>query len=304
MPDATPAVTVVVPVYDGERTIAACLEALLAQDFAGPVELVVVDNRSTDATRQIVARYPVRLLEERRLQSSYAARNLGVARSLGRILAFTDADCEPAPDWLTRLTRALAADDACGVAGRIEPRRTAASAVERYQAGRALRAERAFAHPVLPFAQTANAAFPREVFERVGGFDPGLVFGGDLDFSWRVQRATGRTLAYAPDALVRHRHRTTYRGLFALYEKNALANCLLAGRYAHYAGYPRLRTAAYLARECACELAASVAAGEGSRDRLAAAVRHAGELSGWLRWHARAAGLPRIQTAGARWETA
>ena len=112
----------------------------------------------------------------------------------------------------------------------------------------ALRAERAFAHPVLPFAQTANAAFHRAPFEALGGFDSRVIYGGDLDFSWRLQRATGLRLVYEPRALVRHRHRTTWRGLFALYEKNAIANCLLARRYPHYAPYPRVRTAAWLVR--------------------------------------------------------
>src|SRR5207249_2373755 len=103
------------------------------------------------------------------------------------VLAFTDADCVPDPGWLRALVAPLAAPDVGGVAGGIEAHR-AVSLVERYQARRALRAERAFAHPVLPFAQTANAAYPRAVFEALGGFDATIVFGGDLDLSWRMQR--------------------------------------------------------------------------------------------------------------------
>jgi glycosyltransferase involved in cell wall biosynthesis len=289
-----PTVTVVVPVRDGEATIRTCVEALLAQDWPREVlEVIVVDNRSTDATRTVVAGYPVRLIEERRVQSSYAARNRGVAASHGDVLAFTDADCVPDPGWARALVAALGPDGVGLAAGPIEAWRSE-RLVERYQAVRALRADRAFRHPVLPFAQTANAACPRRIFEAVGGFDPACRFGGDLDFCWRVQRGTGTRLVYTPAAVVRHRHRTTWRGLFALYEKNALANCLLAERWPHFAHYPSLRTGAFLGREMVRSglrtlVSGPSGRGDPGRAPLPEMVRWAGELSGWLRWRSGAA---------------
>ena len=284
-----PTVTVVVPVHDGEATIRTCIEALLVQDWPrDALELIVVDNRSTDATRAVVASYPVRLVEERRVQSSYAARNRGVAASHGELLAFTDADCVPDPGWVRALAAAFEDHHVGLAAGSIEAWR-ADRLVERYQAVRALRAERTVRHPVLPFAQTANAACPRVVFDAVGGFDAACAFGGDLDFCWRVQHSTGLRLVYEPGAVVRHRHRTTWRGLFALYQKNALANCLLAERWAHYAAYPSLRTAAFLGREMlrsGVRILVTGPAGRGDPGRapLPEMIRLAGELSGWLRW--------------------
>jgi len=291
MRDAFPRVSVIVPVRDGAESIGRCLDALCGLDYPDhAIEVVVVDNRSTDSTREIVATYPVRLVEERGVQSSYAARNRGVVASTGEVLAFTDADCIPDRGWLRALVWPLAAPDVGGVAGAIEPYDTA-STVERYQARHSIRAERAFAHPVLPFAQTANVAYPRALVEALGGFDASLPFGGDLDFSWRMQRTSGRRLVFEPAALVRHRHRTTWRGLVALYEKNAIANCLLAGRYATYASYPELRTFAYCARECARSAlrgmrGAPRADGGGSDEHWAEAARFVGEMRGWLRWRA------------------
>jgi len=288
-PPKLPMVSVVVPVRDGAATIRTCLEALLAQDWPRrALELIVVDNRSTDATRAVVAAYPVRLLDEHRVQSSYAARNRGVEASQGDLLAFTDADCVPDPGWVRALAAAFEDHRVGLAAGPIEAWRSD-RLVERYQAVRALRAERAVHHPVLPFAQTANAACPRLVFDAVGGFDAACTFGGDLDFCWRVQRSTGLRLAYEPAAVVRHRHRTTWRGLFALYQKNAIANCLLAERWAHYATYPSPRTAAFLGREMVrsgLRLLATGPAGRGDPGQapLPEMVRWAGELSGWLRW--------------------
>ena len=289
-----PTVSVIVPVRNGAGTIHTCLAALCGQDWPREaLEVIVVDNRSVDRTGEVVAGFPVRLLEERDVQSSYAARNRGAMAARGAILAFTDADCVPDRGWVRGLVSALESPAAGIAAGPIEAWR-AERLVERYQAARALRAERAFRHPVLPFAQTANAACPRAVFDAVAGFDAACRFGGDLDFCWRVQRRTGLALAWAPAAVVRHRHRTTWHGLFALYEKNALANCLLAERWPHYAAYPTLRTAAFLGRELVrngLRVLASGPAGRGDPGHapLPQAVRFAGELSGWLRWRCRAA---------------
>jgi len=302
MADAPPRVSVVVPVHDGAAVIATCLEALLALDYPRrALEIVVVDNRSTDATAALVGRYPVRLVREAGVQSSYAARNRGVRVATGAVLAFTDADCVPDPGWLTALVAPLASEEVGGVAGGIEAYR-ARTTVERYQARRAIRAERAYAHPVLPFAQTANVAYPRALVESLGGFDASLPFGGDLDFSWRMQRETGRRLAFEPAAVVRHQHRSTWHGLFKLYEKNAIANCLLAGRYPHYADYPSPRTFAWLGRELARSalggaLRRPCTDGAAWDEHYAEVVRYAGEMSGWLRWHVGAVKPPRVSPA-------
>jgi cellulose synthase/poly-beta-1,6-N-acetylglucosamine synthase-like glycosyltransferase len=291
-------VSVIVPVHDGAATIGSCLDALCALDYPRhELEIIVVDNRSSDATRAIAARYPVHVVGESSVQSSYAARNRGVLAATGTVLAFTDADCVPDRGWLRALMTPFAAADVGGVAGAIEAF-AATSTVERYQARRAIRAERAFAHPVMPFAQTANAAYPRDLVLALGGFDARIPFGGDLDFSWRLQRRTGRRLVYAPDALVRHRHRTTWRGLAALYEKNAIANCLLASRHAYYARYPEARTFAYCARECLRSVVRGAlrmpGAGGQPNDHFAEAVRFAGEMRGWLRWHAGRVRVPDV----------
>ena len=236
-----PLASVVVPAFNAEGTIGACIEALLGQDYpADRLEVIAVDNRSTDGTAAAMRRYPVRVLSERRLQSSYAARNTGLAVARGHVLLFTDADCVPEPEWARRLVAALADDDAGGAAGRIEAV-PGGTFVERFQveAG-VLDAARAFTRPALPFAQTANAAYRRVVFERVGFFDPTLVSGGDLDFAWRMQRA-GWGLAYAPGAVVRHQHRRTFRGLVRLYAKNAHGAALLGERYVSFAPRRSLR---------------------------------------------------------------
>jgi len=189
-----PKISIIVPVYNGEATIRTCVEALLGLDYPRDrFEVIIVDNKSLDGTRRIVEGYAVTLLQEAAVQSSYAARNLGIAHASGDVLAFTDADCVPERGWLRAIVAAIEPVDVGGVAGAIEAFR-ADSAVEKYQARRAIRADRAYKHKVLPFAQTANAAYKREVFEKIGLFDPTLIYGGDIDFSWRMQSAGGLRL--------------------------------------------------------------------------------------------------------------
>lgn len=285
-----PKVAVIVPVWNGRHHIADCIESLLKLDWPeDALEILVVDNRSTDRTREIVARYPVRLLVEDEVQSSYAARNRGARATDAEILAFTDADCVVEHGWVRMLVRALAAPSVGGVAGGIRAAGTS-KPIERYQSDRCIVAERAFAHPVLPFAQTANAAYRRDVFLRLGGFDASIIYGGDLDFSWRMQRELRLALAWEPCALVWHQHRESPGGLFRLYAKNAIGDCLLAERYEHYAAFPRLRTLLYLAREASHSglraARARVAHGAAAETDYYDAVRYAGAAWGWLRFRA------------------
>jgi cellulose synthase/poly-beta-1,6-N-acetylglucosamine synthase-like glycosyltransferase len=288
-----PVVSVIVPAFNAERTIGGCLEALLTQDYPDDrIEIIAVDNRSTDRTAAVMCQHPVRVVAERRVQSSYAARNTGLAAARGNVLCFTDADCLPDPGWVRALVAALADDDAGGAAGRIEAA-AGTTLVERFQVEeRVLDAANAFTRPALPFAQTANAAYRRIVFERVGLFDPSLVSGGDLDMSWRMQRA-GWGLSYAPGAVVRHRHRTTFRGLVRLYAKNGHGAALLGDRYPSYAPYQSLRVPLCRVKEMTQDLARVGVGFPGALARRDAyeAVRplfklgiHVGDLLGWLRW--------------------
>lgn len=110
------ACSIIIPSYRSMATICRCLQALLAQDFAQPYEIIVVDS-SPDATADLVrAEFPqVHLLHLARQTDPATARNLGAQQARGTILAFIDADCIAPRDWLRRLhTTILAGYDAVG----------------------------------------------------------------------------------------------------------------------------------------------------------------------------------------------
>jgi glycosyltransferase involved in cell wall biosynthesis len=256
---STPEISVIVPVYNGAKTITRLLESLTAQRIDRDCfEIVVVDNGSSDATVARVKPFPVRLLHERSIQSSYAARNCGIRAARGTILAFTDADCIAHPDWLSALCRPFEQLRIGASAGAIIAARPT-TLVQRYCARKRwyelaltqrpfftpkTRGERlcrripwldyrsGLSLPPLANPPTANVAYRRAVFEQIGLFDPELRSGGDLDLAWRMQLETTWHVAVAPDAIIEHQHRRDLRGLLALNAKNGWGYAMLARRYA------------------------------------------------------------------------
>jgi glycosyltransferase involved in cell wall biosynthesis len=205
----SPPVTVVVPAYNAEATIEECVASLLAVAYDGAVELVVVDNGSTDATRLLASRAGATVLTAPRRGPS-AARNEGIRHATTDIVAFTDADCTVEPDWLARLVAALA-DPAVGIAGgRIRARRDATEA-ERF--GELIHDhEAAIEVWSPPYVITMSWASRRAVLDEAGGFDETLRRGEDVDLSWRIA-AAGYRLVYVADAIVRHRNERSLAGL-------------------------------------------------------------------------------------------
>ncbi|MFC1514909.1 glycosyltransferase [Candidatus Omnitrophota bacterium] len=100
--------SIVVPFYNTEKTIEACISSLVGQDYPkDKFEIIFVNNNSTDASCAIVARHPeVRLLHEGR-QGAYAARNAGIIRAKGSFIVFTDADAQARRDWLGNIAAVL-----------------------------------------------------------------------------------------------------------------------------------------------------------------------------------------------------
>jgi glycosyltransferase involved in cell wall biosynthesis len=83
---SSPFISVVVPVYNGDRIIGNCVESLLNQSYPKDnYEIIVVDNGSTDNTRAIIKKYPVKMLIEDSIKSSYAARNKGIKHAKGEV---------------------------------------------------------------------------------------------------------------------------------------------------------------------------------------------------------------------------
>ncbi len=181
-------VTVIIPVYNGEATLAEALDSVLAQSHRH-LQVLVIDDGSTDRTAEIAAAYRDPRLALHRFPNAGApaSRNRGLGLAEGRYLSFLDADDWWRSDKLEKQLAALAAEPAAGVAYSFT------TFVD--ERGRALHGgyEMPIRGHVLPelflrfFLQShSNALLCREVFAAVGLFDPAMDFCDDYDFYLRV----------------------------------------------------------------------------------------------------------------------
>jgi glycosyltransferase involved in cell wall biosynthesis len=214
---ARPFVSVVIPVYNDPDRLTTCLAALQAQTYPKSLyEVIVVDNGSDAPIDAIVSRFPFAAAAAREATpGSYAARNKGLSLAKGEVIAFTDSDCIPAPDWIERGVVKLSSVANCGlVGGRIDlvfrdPR--CPRAVELYDAVMIGLPQRTFVEEK-QYGATANVFTFRRVIDHVGPFDATLKSNGDNEWGKRVHRA-GYTQVYGDDVRVSHPARDSLRGL-------------------------------------------------------------------------------------------
>ena len=211
LPDP-PRVALIVAVYNGQATLRACLDSLLRLDYpAERLEVVCVDNDSTDATPRILASFGERLRVLREsTRGPAAARNCGIRQTRSDVVALTDADCVVDRQWLRHLVAPLR-DPGVGIVGgkilSVQP----CNAIEAF-GERIHDHARALNEITPPYVITMNWAARRAVLERVGLFNEALRRSSDVDCSYRMVDA-GYRLAYAPAAVIYHRNERTPWGL-------------------------------------------------------------------------------------------
>lgn len=233
-PVATPLpfVSVIVPIYNAEADLPELVECLRQQTYPTErTEYLLVDNNSHDRTAALLKTLAqtsqplqIRLLQESTIQSSYAARNVGICAARGEFLAFTDADCRPQADWLKQLIQPFNNPAVGLVAGEILAL-PGTSWLERYADRHATLSQKyTLAHPFYPYGQTANLAVRRCVLEQRGLFRPYLTTGGDADLCWRILQASQWQIVFAEQAIVQHRHRSTLDELHSQWRRYGRSN--------------------------------------------------------------------------------
>ncbi len=201
--------SVIVPVYNGASTLGACLRALAEQTMPpASCEVIVVDDGSTDASAAVAAEHGARLVCQDHAGPA-AARNRGARAAKGAILLFTDADCDPQPDWIEAMLAPFADPSVAGVKGAYRTRQR--SVVARFaQAEYEEKYARLAGRPEIDFVDTYAAGYRRALFLQAGGFDTGFPTATveDQELSYRLA-AAGHKLVFAPRAIVYHRHAAT-----------------------------------------------------------------------------------------------
>ncbi len=217
-----PSVSVVVCTFNDEEVIGECLRALVGQTYPEDrLELIVVDDGSTDGTAGILSGFPtIRRLEQRHRGPS-VARNLGVVAARGEIVCCIDSDCRAAPDWVERLIDGFQFEGSerwCGIGGRQESHPEDPPFARRV--GRFLSSIGFIGDYVKPFSgprtvghnAACNVAYRRRPLVEAGGFRPGMFPGEDVDLDRRLGNR-GWSVRFVPDAVVFH-HRPAGWGEF------------------------------------------------------------------------------------------
>lgn len=198
-------VSIIIPAYNCDATIAKTISACLAQDCSVPIEIIVVDDGSTDGTAERVRAFPGVRYARQENAGPASARNHGARLAGGEVLLFTDSDCVPHPDWASRLLSGLKQQEVAAVAG------SYGIANPESLLARCVQSEIIYRHLRMPGFIRAfgsyNVAIKRGDFLAVGGFDERYrhASGEDNDLSYKFL-AAGKKICFAREALVDHHH--------------------------------------------------------------------------------------------------
>ncbi len=224
-----PRFSVVVCTFNGGQTIRGTLEGL--QQISYPdFEIIVVDDGSTDQTAAIASEYPVRLIRTSNHGLS-CARNIGLANATGEIVAYTDDDARPDPDWLKFLAAAFADSVHAGIGGpNLAPPGDGwiADCVANAPGGPK---HVLFTDELAEHIPGCNMAFRKAQLEAVGGFDPQFrTAGDDVDLCWRLQER-GWTIGFSAAAVVWHHRRNSIRAYWRQQTGYGKAEALLERKW-------------------------------------------------------------------------
>lgn len=205
-----PKVSVIVCAYNAERTMGRCLDSLEQLNYPN-YEVIVVNDGSTDNTREICQRYGYIRLINQDNEGLSAARNIGLRAVTGEIIAYTDSDCMADPDWLTYLVERFQSSSFGAVGGPNLPPPDDSLVASCVAVSPGAPAHVLLDDEVAEHIPGCNMAFRREALEAMHGFDP--IFraaGDDVDLCWRLQN-NGYKIGFSPAAVVWHFRRNTVR---------------------------------------------------------------------------------------------
>jgi glycosyltransferase involved in cell wall biosynthesis len=183
-----PTISLIIPAYNEEDYLPACLDAVMANVAGKAMEIIVIDNNSTDGTKAVARRYPAVTYVFEAEKGITRARQRGFLSATGDILAYVDADTHPPAGWVEQIWEQFAKNpDLACLSGPysfydLSGLRNAISAGW-FVAARPL-------YSIIGYMLVGgNFAIRRDVLEKMGGFDASIEFyGEDVDIAKRAQK--------------------------------------------------------------------------------------------------------------------
>jgi glycosyltransferase involved in cell wall biosynthesis len=214
-----PKVSVIIPVKNGANHIRELLDSLMQVDYEkDKMEIIVVDGKSTDETREVVSQYPVQLLTEER-PGLNGARNTGLRHSSGEIIVFTDFDCVIPKNWIAEIVENFQNSNVGCAGGNVQ--RYYEDFLSQYADESIMPVMRIFkkretidsVKPPMHYPAGCNMAFKREAIEKAGIFDESIKYGFDEDELVERICRRGYKMVLDPQVLVKHKHRASIQNL-------------------------------------------------------------------------------------------
>jgi glycosyltransferase involved in cell wall biosynthesis len=224
-----PAISVVIPTYNGVEFLGDQLNALAGQSVIAGFEVIVADNGSTDGSialaRSFADRLDMRVVDASAQRGQTYARNTGAASARGDALVFLDQDDEVAPGYLQAMSDALASNAL--VAARMDVRALNPGWISE---AREIAQTEGLPSEETPWAYGCTLGIQRAVFDQIGGFDESLFDASeDVDLCRRMYERDV-AIQYVPDAVLRYRFPTSLRGLARQGRRYAIAEVALERR--------------------------------------------------------------------------
>ncbi len=238
MTERCPKISIIVPVFNCERTIHDCLESLLNLDYPD-YEIIIIDDGSTDNTTKICQSHKRVNVIQIPNGGPSRARNIGVKKAKGEIVAFTDGDCIVHRQWLKELQKGFSSDKIAGVGGnQISPPNETAFGKSVQETFAILGFATSYMKPYTTLTETrhnpsCNSAYQKHIFESIGGFNESLWPGEDVDLDYRLIQ-NGHTLIRNPEAIVKHYRPQSLSGLCSMMQRYGGATYLLLKKYGFF----------------------------------------------------------------------
>ena len=236
-------ISVVIPVYNEEKHITACIDALI-HNTRRPDEILLADGGSSDRTRMLASKFSEVTILENPRKTAAAGRNVGIRHAKGDIIAFTDGDCIVEKDWLEEIEKAFVRYKLDGLGGKVI---TAPfeNKYEEYWGTLAWKLIMNFGDEAYQVREkklndafvTANCAYSKKLLKQIKGFN--LWFANnaeDVDLCWRALNQNAK-LMYIPSVVIKAHSVTTLKGIKQKSFRNGVSSSKLQKRYGKWFNY-------------------------------------------------------------------
>lgn len=181
-------ISLVIPAYNEEAYLPACLDAVMRNVASKALEIIVVDNNSTDGTKRVIERYPAVTYVFEPHKGITRARQAGLLNASGDIVAYVDADTLPPPGWIEQIARHFEADSTLACLSGPYSFYDLSGIRDRISTGWFITARPLYALTGYMMVG-GNFAIPRDTLQRMGGFDDSIEFyGEDADIAKRAKK--------------------------------------------------------------------------------------------------------------------